>query len=101
VGLIQFSLAPSQGELLETLFPGLKPRAESSYPFLLRHPDYGGQIGVENPLQKTLRRPPDRGLAQGCLLSPTEKKSPLRQIQSGLSLRDLNEPVTQVQFGAA
>jgi hypothetical protein len=40
VGLIQLSLAPFQGDLWETLSPGLKPRAESSSPF-----------GVENPLQ--------------------------------------------------
>src|SRR6266436_6950126 len=33
-------LAPFQGDLWETLSPGLKPRAESSCPF-----------GVENPLQ--------------------------------------------------
>jgi len=51
VGLIQLSLAPFQGDLWETLSPGLKPRSESSCPFLLRHPDYGGQVGVENPLR--------------------------------------------------
>ncbi len=51
MGLIQLSLAPFQGDLWETLPPGLKPRAESSCPFLLRHPDYGGQVGVENPLR--------------------------------------------------
>jgi prepilin-type N-terminal cleavage/methylation domain-containing protein len=27
--------------------PGLKPRAESYNPFLLRRPDYGGQVGIE------------------------------------------------------
>jgi hypothetical protein len=47
-------LAPFQGMRLIGPFPGLKPRAESSCPFLLRHPDYGGQVGVENPLQKSL-----------------------------------------------
>jgi hypothetical protein len=40
VGLIQLSLAPFQGDLWETLSPGLKPRAESSCPF-----------GVDNPLR--------------------------------------------------
>ena len=40
MGLIQLSLAPFQGELRETLSPGLKPRAESSCPF-----------GVENPFR--------------------------------------------------
>ena len=47
-------LAPFQGVRLIGSFPGLNPRAESSCPFLLRHPDYGGQVGVENPLQKSL-----------------------------------------------
>jgi hypothetical protein len=41
VGLIQLSPASFQGDLWETLSPGLKPRAESfSWPF-----------GVENPLR--------------------------------------------------
>jgi len=40
VGLIELSLAPFQGDLWETLSPGLKPRAESSCPF-----------GVENPFR--------------------------------------------------
>jgi hypothetical protein len=47
-------LAPFQGVRLIGSFPGLKPRAESSCLFLLRHPDYGGQVGVEHPLQKSL-----------------------------------------------
>jgi hypothetical protein len=32
-GLIKLSPAPFQGDLWETLSPGLKPRAESSRPF--------------------------------------------------------------------
>jgi hypothetical protein len=39
------------GRSLGDTFPGVKTRAESSCPFLLRHPDYGGQVGVENPLR--------------------------------------------------
>jgi hypothetical protein len=41
LGLIRLSPAPFQGDLRETLSPGLKPRAESSCPFT-----------VENPLRK-------------------------------------------------
>ena len=48
-------LASFQGMRLIGSFPGLKPRAESSCPFLLRHPDYGGQVGVENPTPKILK----------------------------------------------
>jgi hypothetical protein len=39
-GLIKLSPAPFQGDLWETLSPGLRPRAQSSCPF-----------GVENPLR--------------------------------------------------
>jgi hypothetical protein len=62
VGLIQLSLAPFQGDLWETLSPGLKPRAESSCP--------RGREPTPNPEVNAYGQPPDNGLLSNVPAGP-------------------------------